>query len=426
ILSDYNYWGNFKKELLKRAKYENTLDRNLSAKVIAIVKGARRSGKSSMVLKYLDDKNIGKEALIINLEDPRLPVSLDSGRLMEALDAYLTSIDPEGPKIVVVDEAQHANGWERFTRYLVETKGIKCIVTGSSAALLSEEYATAVTGRHLDITMFPFSFEEFVRLKGIGVSGEIEIIKKRFEIKHALDMYVRFGGFPEIALSGDERVKIELLRSYFNDILVKDIMKRYRIKMPDKLEAVAKDFLANIANVVSLRNVSRSYGVSLQTVERFAGYFSNAYLFFYLKKFSPSKRKQENSPSKVYVIDNGFYTAMGFKEMEHFDKLMENLVAIKLISNASLNNSELYYWQDYAQREVDFVIKESDSIKRLIQVTYASSEKEVKGREIKNLERAAKELKCRDLLLITWDYEGKIKQNGKTINAIPLWKWLLQ
>ncbi|MEM3181207.1 MAG: AAA family ATPase, partial [Candidatus Micrarchaeaceae archaeon] len=111
ILSDYNYWGSFKKKLLKRSKYEDKLGKNLGAGIIAIVKGVRRSGKSSLILKYLADKNMGKEALIVNLEDPRLPANLDSSTLMDALDAYMTAIDPKGPRVVVIDEAQHANGW---------------------------------------------------------------------------------------------------------------------------------------------------------------------------------------------------------------------------------------------------------------------------------------------------------------------------
>ncbi|MEM3572607.1 MAG: hypothetical protein QW530_02665, partial [Candidatus Micrarchaeaceae archaeon] len=90
------------------------------------------------------------------------------------------------------------------------------------------------------------------------------------------------------------------------------------------------------------------------------------------------------------------------------------------------DNSEVYYWQDYRHREVDFVIKNGSKVKQLIQATYASAENEVEERETNNLEIAATELKCDNLLLVTWDYEGIIRKNGKVINAVPLWKWLLQ
>ena len=426
ILSDYNYWGNFKKKFFAREVYQKKLEKDLITEVIIIITGIRRAGKSSLILKHLDASSTGRKSLVINLEDPRLPQDLDNNFLMDALEAYMIAIDTHPPELVVIDEAQHAKGWEKFARYLVEIKGIKCVVTGSSAGLLNDEYATAVTGRHLNLEVFPLSFDEFLKFRGIKATSEIEIIKNRFKIKSAFNEYIAYGGFPEVALSGDNRIKVELLRNYFNDILVKDITKRYNIKLQGRLDAIAKDYLSNIATVLSFRNVSKTYNVSLQTVERFSKYLSNAYLFFYIKKFSLSKRRQENSMSKLYTMDNGFYTALGFKSTESLDKLMENLVAIKFISDASFNHYlEVYYWQDYGQREVDFVIKKDTAIKQLVQVTYASSGNDIKKRETENIIRAASELKCDDLLIITWDYEGVIKESGKEIKCIPLWKWLL-
>ncbi|MGC8941004.1 MAG: ATP-binding protein, partial [Candidatus Nanoarchaeia archaeon] len=291
ILSDYNYWGNFNAKLNEREAI-GMLKSNLDVPVVNVVKGVRRSGKSSMVLKLIQELGLEKSTLIINLEDPRLPFNVDATFLMEALEAYSVYVDPEGPKLVVIDEAQHAYGWERFARYVVETKKIKCIVTGSSSQLLSEEYATSLTGRHIDLVVFPLSFSEFLKFKGVQASTKLEVEKNRLAIQRLFNEYIEFGGFPEVVLAASKETKKSILTNYFEDILIKDIVKRYKVKLVPQIESVAKDCLANIASIASMRRIANSYSISLHTVERFIGFFANAYLFFFIKKFSFSKRKQ--------------------------------------------------------------------------------------------------------------------------------------
>ncbi|MGC8680111.1 MAG: ATP-binding protein [Candidatus Micrarchaeia archaeon] len=422
IINDYNYWGNFKAKISERDAI-NVLKNNLNVPMINVVKGIRRAGKSSLVLKLIQELDMERSSLIINLEDPRLPFKIDSKFLMEVFETYFIYVDPKGPKLVVLDEAQHAEGWERFARYIVETKKIKCIVTGSSSHLLSEEYATTLTGRHIDLIVFPLSFSEFLKFKKINATTTLEIEKKRLSIQYALNEYIEFGGFPEVVLTDNKEIKENILRNYFDDILIKDIVKRYRIKLISQIESVAKDCLANIAGIASIRRLANSYDVSLRTVERFFNFFSNAYLFFFIKKFNFSKRMQERSLVKAYIIDNGFYSALGFKPIEQKDKLMENAVAVELVRRYGIEN--IFYWQDYQHHEVDFVVKEGKIVKYLIQVTYASSKEEIKDREKDNLVGSAKEFKCNNLLIITWNYETKEKYKGKIINFIPIWKWFL-
>jgi hypothetical protein len=133
------------------------------------------------------------------------------------------------------------------------------------------------------------------------------------------------------------------------------------------------------------------------------------------------------SPKKVYCIDNGFVETMSFKASEDFGRLMENLVAIELMRRKSywFKNQEIYYWKDYQQNEVDFVVKEGEMIKQLIQVTYASNKDEIEIREIKGLLKASELLDCNNLLIITWDYEDETIVENKKIVFKPLWKWLL-
>ena len=107
---------------------------------------------------------------------------------------------------------------------------------------------------------------------------------------------------------------------------------------------------------------------------------------------------------------------------------MENVVFIELLRRKLYFNSdwELYYWKDHRGREIDFVIKTAESVKQLIQVTYASGKSEIEEREIASFEIAASEMKCDNMLVITWDYEGTMPLGDKTVAFIPLWKWLLK
>jgi hypothetical protein len=425
ILSDYNLWGNFKKNLQERPEYALKLSENLGTNTINVIKGIRRSGKSSICIKYIQNNYNNEDSLIINLEDPRLPVNGDSTMLMELLHAYQEYINPDNLKIVVIDEVQNASGWERFARYLFETKNIKCIVTGSSAKLLSEEYATLITGRHIDIQVFPLSFYEYLHFKGFNINSRIDIVNKKFEIINMLNEYIEYGGFPEAVIINNKDVKRDLVKNYFNDIIIKDVAKRYKIRNISQLEQISMELLSNISGIASLRSISRSYNISLGTVERFFKYLSASYLFITIDKYNYSKRKQNKSLKKIYTVDTGIYNALSFKFSKQNGKIMENIVAIELFRRINNLDKTLYYWRDYQDHEVDFVITNNDTIDELLQVTYSSSYESIQKREIENIIKAGEELHCKNLKIITWDYEDVKTVDNSKIYFTPLWKFLI-
>jgi predicted AAA+ superfamily ATPase len=129
----------------------------------------------------------------------------------------------------------------------------------------------------------------------------------------------------------------------------------------------------------------------------------------------------------VYSIDTGIAYAMGFRISENFGRLMENLVAVELMRRKSYFNAdwEIFYWKDHRQREVDFLVKQGPIVKQLIQVVFASGRDEIRKEELDSLLRAGEELRCKDLTLITWDYEDEIEREGRRIRAVPLWEWIL-
>ncbi|MGQ9691676.1 MAG: DUF4143 domain-containing protein, partial [Thermoproteota archaeon] len=148
-------------------------------------------------------------------------------------------------------------------------------------------------------------------------------------------------------------------------------------------------------------------------------------VLFFVSRFSPTLKEQERAARKVYSIDTGISNAVGFKIFENYGKTMENIVAVELLRRFSTSPIVRIYYLKFNEKEVDFAIKESLQIKQLIQVSYVSSKDEISKREIDALLKASEELKCDNLIIITWDVEEQIEMNEKTVKLIPLWKWLL-
>jgi len=426
ILNDWNFW---RKELdagKKRQEYVNSCLDFLKPNVIVAIIGVRRSGKSYLmrqVAKELAKKGIKKEELlIINFEDVRF-TEFSTKLLNDIYEIYLEVLKPTSKPFIFLDEIHNVPKWEKWVRTIHELNKAKIIISGSSSKLLAGELATVLTGRHLDVTIFPLSFKEFLLFKNIEIKDELDLISKKIEIKRALNEYSEFGGFPEVVLNEEKR---QLLSKYFEDVVTKDVEKRYKIRKGEKLRSLTRFYLTNIANPITFSSLSKFLKISKNTIEKFSNYLEDAHALFFVKKFSFSFKEQEKSARKVYAIDPGLSNVIGFRFSENRGKLMENMIAVEILRKKSLNlNLDFYYWKDYQQNEVDFVVKDGFDVKQLIQVTYANSKDEIEKREIKSLAKASKELKCKNLLLITWDYEDEILTNKTKIKCLPIWRWLL-
>jgi hypothetical protein len=420
ILVDWNYWGNYKDESVERGRYIENLNHLLKTGEVMVIKGVRRSGKSTLMLQYIRKSGLeAKNTLVVNFEDPRFK-NLNLELLDKIYEVYQEELQPDREHYVILDEVQEVEGWEKFARYLHEAKKVQVFITGSSSKLLSEEYSTLLAGRHVDIEIFPLCFSEFLDFKGVSIRSGVEMIKFRHRIRKLLDEYLEFGSFPKVALI--EEGKEELLNNYFRDILIKDVQSRFKVREPVKLEELAKYYLTNIGTLQSFNRVRKLLNLSLDTVERYSKYFTVARLIFFVPKFSFSVREQILNPKKVYCVDTGLRDIVSFKFSEDLGRIVENVVFLNLL----FRNKEIYYWKDKQQREVDFVLKSGLEIEQLIQVTYASNEEEIEVREKKALIKASEELNCEDMRVITWDYEAEEEFKGEAIKFVPLWKWLLE
>lgn len=380
--------------------------------ILAIL-GIRRCGKS--IFSYLLAKPY--KFAYINFDDERLAglKSEDLNRILESFYEIYGDIE-----FIILDEIQNVEKWELFVNRLRRTK--KIILTGSNSKLLSGELATHLTGRHLDKLLFPFSFREFLKLKEFK-ENKAYTTKEKAEIIKFLQEYLEIGGFPEAYKFGRG-----IISKIYEDILTKDILLRYNISKRDEIKKLSKYLVTNSSEEITYSKLARIFNIKhVSTISNWISYLEEAFLIFRLERFDFKLKQQFIAPKKIYCIDSGLITSIGFRFSENKGKIIENEVALELQRKKSIDKFlEVYYWKDYQQNEVDFVLKRDKKIERLIQVSYINSKEEIKEREIKALLKASKELKCKNLLVITWDYEFENKFDGKNIRFIPLWKWLLE
>lgn len=220
--------------------------------------------------------------------------------------------------------------------------------------------------------------------------------------------------------------KSQILLNYFEDILNKDVIKRFKIRKIEQLNNLAKFYLSNISSLVTFSSLEKSLKFSADTIEKFSGYLEDAYILFFLKRSSFKIKEQQKSPRKVYAVDTGLANTIGFRFTQNLGRLAENLVFLELKRKEILQPQlELYYWKDVHHREVDFLIKKSLRVEELIQVCWDVTESRTKNREIRTLLKAMDEFRLKRGLVITEDFELEEDFNGKKIKYTPLWKWFL-
>lgn len=428
ILNHWNFWDkNIIEAGIARKLYLEKLKKFIATDYITVILGARRSGKSFIMRQIakdiIDNGADRKNILNINFEDPRLP-KLDAKMLHKIYEIYLEYQQPKGKPYIFLDEVQEVENWEKWALMIKELNQGHVILSGSNAKLLSKELSTLLTGRHLDIEVYPLSFKEFLEFHKIEINSPMDISAKETEIKMMANKYLENGAFPEAVLSNSPR---DIFLKYFNDIVEKDLIQRYKIRKTEKFKSLLKFYFSNISSLIAFTALEKSLKISDDTIEKFSAYLEDSYLLFFVKRFSFKVKEQEKSPRKVYAIDTGLSSAIGFSFIKNNGKLLENAVFLELQRRKSRSNfMEIYYWKNERHHEVDFVLKENEKVVQLIQVCYNIEDLKTKEREIRSLISAGEELKCDNLLVITSEYEADENISGKKIAFKPLYKFLLE
>ena len=319
---------------------------------------------------------------------------------------------------------QNISGFEHFlrTKYDSHKESIKFIITGSNSSLLSDEISSLLTGRISRLEIFPFSFREFLRYHNecseIDDNEEISYFNlesSKIKLKHWFNRYYISSAIPEYL---DNPIQ-ERLQEYFDNIILKDIVGLYNIRNARIIKDLGIYLLSNAANLASYTSLRKTFDISINTLKSYLHYLESAYLFFQLKKFSFSYKKQITSPNKIYCIDNGLIDMVSFKFSPNQGRLFENLVYLEL----KREGNDVYYFQE--KYECDFIVKDQLSVSNAIQVTVDMSNEKTHQREITGLLEALETFNLEEGFILTEDEYNTLEKGGYKIKIRPLWYWLL-
>jgi len=394
-------------------------------RILAIV-GPRRAGKTyfmyQLIQSLLQGNQYSKEhILFLDFEDYRL---VDfTGDAMDELFAAFHQLAGRYPLFLFFDEIQNLPNWNRVLRTLHNRGQFRIIVSGSNSELLSSEIATELRGRYEDIILLPFSFREYLRYRDISYTPASLRTAARGNILAAFDDYIKHGGFPEVAMAGNESAQRRLLQSYFKTIFYRDILERYNIKARYVLDALMSDILENYASLFSITRFekqlkSNDLPGSKRTIANYFHYLTEAFFVIANEKFSFSPRQRTMNPKKAYLTDTGF-AALGRPFTENRGRIIENIVAIELFRRGM----EIYYFKN--RNECDFIIKHGRRPTHAIQVCWELTNRNEK-RELAGLADACRSLGLTSGIILTYGQDEEREKDGLKISVRPVWKWLLE
>ncbi len=399
-----------------------------TGKVDAVI-GMRRVGKSwllaSRMRDLLDSGTPRSRILHVEFEDDRLAElrTEDLHRIEEAF--YSLHPDSHGKECwYFFDEIQNAPGWERFIRRLLGNRNLHIAITGSSAKLLSTEIATSLRGRALTTEVTPFSFREALRHCSIEAPAKWPVAQAvRSKLRHSFDSYLTVGGFPEV--QDDDGHRQRILQGYLDATILRDVVERHSLTNAPLLRAIVRRLLRSAGSKTSVNALSqdlKSLGFTFgkAAVYELLEHVQDAFLVFLLPIHTQSEKRKQVNPRKVYAIDHGLVRACVGQRSEDVGHRLENIVYLELRRRGEVHG----YHITASGREVDFVTGPLGE-PALVQACANLGEAATREREVESLTEAMGELRIDRGTIVTLDEEATLRSDGRTIDVVPAWRWLL-
>ena len=388
-------------------KSVHDMDLLLSSHLIKLITGPRRVGKSTYALLMLRDRNFA----YLNFDNYQLLESWDADLAMRMLD----DVYP-GYEYILLDEVQNIDGWDLWVSELYRM-GKNLVITGSNARMLSSEMATVLTGKYLQVEMLPFSLEEFFDWNKLDL--HVLDTERKTESLVLTDDYLRNGGYPESVAF--RHLTGSYLDTLFDSIIWKDVAKRHNVRNVTDLNNLAMYLVSNFCNPVSANEMAAELDFSsVNTAKKYMDYLHEPYLFYYLSRYNNKLKLMKKAPRKVYVVDNGFVTSKAFSLSGNLGRLLENQVFIELIRRGYNVEKTIFYYRSRNDKEVDFVLREETRILRLVQVCYDMGNPKTEKREVDSIIECAEELKCDNLVIVTYNDKRTIEKDGYKIDVVPI------
>jgi hypothetical protein len=381
---------------------------SVQGKATAVI-GMRRSGKTSLMWQLLADrhaKGTPREGLLyFSFEDERL-----ADMQVQDLDALVETFYLLNPgwrdarrATFFLDEIQLVPGWELFARRLLDTENIELFVSGSSARLLSREVATSMRGRAMEAVVTPFSLREVLRHAGREPSQSADRLTKATRSQLGKDLldYLAQGGFAE-AQGLDTRNRLELLRTYVDVVVLRDVLERHNLSQPQVLHWLVRQLLGNAAGAFSINKFhadlkSRGVAVAKDTLHQLLAHLEDAFLLCSVNLATDSERRRQVNPRKVYPVDTGLMALYDRSGKANVGHTLETAV----LHTLQRRGAQVNYVITEAGFEVDFLARGVAGELTLIQVCAELDNPATLAREVRALQDAASTWPDAVLQLIT-------------------------
>ncbi|OGT25492.1 MAG: hypothetical protein A3I77_04180 [Gammaproteobacteria bacterium RIFCSPLOWO2_02_FULL_42_14] len=419
ILSRWNRWGSATLSSGIARQITRNIYPVIHTKEIVVLIGMRRAGKTTILFQlmdHLESSGIPKEAMLhVNFEEPALAANLNTDFLDELYNDYRANIFPKGKAYLFFDEIQNVPQWERWVRARNESEEIKIFLTGSSANLMSRELGTVLTGRHVSFIVSPLCFSEYLQFQKIDVPAKKTKLPASHDIQFALEKYLQWGGLPEVVLSQSDDRRELLLRQYFDDLLFKDVAMRHEIRDIALLRHLAVYLMTQTASLVSFHRIAKQFSISIEKAGTYCVFLQEAFLIDCLSFFSLKTAERNRHPFKVHAADLGLRNIIALSGSPDRGRLIETAVFHQLRNKFK---NELYYWK--GKHEIDFLRREKNVVKELIQVAQKIDKEEIVKREFSALKEASEHFKTAHTTFIVEKISKKMPNN-----IMPLWLFLL-
>jgi len=441
ILGEWNFWDKQLPNITNRPLYTTRFDSLRKDNKPIVVVGMRRVGKTYCLFSEMSQLKVdNKQILYVNLEDNRFEGYLTSQLLDEILETYRYYINSDNGIYLFLDEIQNVENWAKWVRTNLDLGKVKKMyITGSSAKLLSGEIATSLGGRYRKLEINPLTFKEYLLFKGVpsivkslGKGGQkplsafefnniVDFDKNRLAYLKYFEAYLGVGGFPEVLSVDLEMSRKQIIDSYFDTIVYKDIVARYNLKDSSKIKLIIKHLLTNDTKKSNVNAIAIATGLSYNTVEEYLSFLKEIYFIYELYEYNYSLKRQYNKDIKYYCSEISFVNNYSFNFSENKGRLLENVVFNWLLRNKGSDN--LYYYNN-GTNECDFVVLNKNKPSELIQVTWKLNN-DSKEREVEELLSAMDKFNLDSGTIITFDCEDTFKRDGKVVRVVPAWKWML-
>lgn len=397
----------------KRYVQRYIADEWLQTSEILIISGIRRCGKS-VLMQQMRDRLVEKD-FFFNFDDERLAnFKLDDFQKLQ--ECFVELFGEQ--HTYYFDEIQNIEGWERFVRRLYNA-GNKIIITGSNARMLSRELGTHLTGRYIQVEIYPFSFQEYLAMNEIPVNAKtLYTTTGRATMVKSFVKYMECGGFPKFLQDGS----VSYLTSLYESIIYRDILTRNGLTNEKEMLEMMFYLASNATKRVTYSSLGKVVGIQHpDTIKNYLEYIQQTYLISQLFRYDPSVKKQMMSPKKIYFVDNAIIKRIGFNATENNGVFLENLVFIEL----KRRGWDVYYYAD--KKECDFVVRKGLHISDAYQVTLKMDSPQTREREIAGVREAMQAYSLSKGYILT--FEGKETINfddGTIVEVVPVWEWILQ